>query len=141
MERLHELKNGTDIRGVSLENKERPVNLTVNEVRLISKGFYEWLLNNKKGKNLKVAIGCDSRLSGECFKKEVINTLLAYGAKVYDCNMATTPAMFMTTVMDDYDCDGAIMITASHLPYYYNGLKFFTKDGGVDKKDIDEILN
>ena len=50
MERLHELKNGTDIRGVSLENKERPVNLTVNEVRLISKGFYEWLLNNKKGR-------------------------------------------------------------------------------------------
>ena len=141
MERLHELKNGTDIRGVSLDNKERPVNLTVNEVRLISKGFYEWLQNNKKEKNLKVAVGCDSRLSGEDFKKEVINTLLAYGAKVYDCKMATTPAMFMTTVMEDYNCDGAIMITASHLPYYYNGLKFFTKDGGVDKKDIDKIIN
>ncbi|MGO0807058.1 dihydrodipicolinate reductase C-terminal domain-containing protein, partial [Clostridioides difficile] len=42
---------------------------------------------------------------------------------------ATTPAMFMTTIMDGYNSDGAIMITASHLPYYYNGLKFFTESG------------
>ncbi len=42
--------------------------------------------------------------------------------------------MFMTTVLDEYNCDGSIMITASHLPYYYNGLKFFTKEGGCEKE-------
>ena len=41
--------------------------------------------------------------------------------------------MFMTTVMDDYKCDGSIMITASHLPYFHNGLKFFTENGGLEK--------
>ena len=141
MDKLHQLKNGTDIRGIALDNKDKAVNLTVDEVRLISKGFYEWLFNKDKNKKIKVAVGCDSRLSGNKLKMETISTLLSYGVDVYDCSMATTPAMFMTTVMDNYNCDGAIMITASHLPYYYNGMKFFTTNGGLDKKDIDEIVN
>ncbi len=49
--------------------------------------------------------------------------------------------MFMTTIMDGYNSDGAIMITASHLPYYYNGLKFFTESGGLEKTDIKEMLD
>ena len=36
--------------------------------------------------------------------------------------------------------DGSIMITASHLPYNRNGLKFFTKDGGLEKKEVKEVL-
>ena len=44
--------------------------------------------------------------------------------------------MFMTTVSPETNCDGAIMVTASHLPFNRNGFKFFTKDGGLDKKDI-----
>ena len=54
--------------------------------------------------------------------------------------MATTPAMFMSTIMEEYQCDGSVMITASHLPYFYNGLKFFTKIGGCEKEDIKAIL-
>lgn len=40
----------------------------------------------------------------------------------------------------DHDYDGAIIITASHLPYNRNGFKFFTKEGGFDKKDITYVL-
>jgi phosphomannomutase len=54
--------------------------------------------------------------------------------------MSTTPAMFMTTVLENYQCDGAVMITASHLPFYHNGLKFFTIEGGCEKEDIAAIL-
>ena len=49
--------------------------------------------------------------------------------------------MFMTTVMDGYKCDGSIMITASHLPFFYNGLKFFTENGGLEKADIKAMLD
>ena len=40
-----------------------------------------------------------------------------------------------------HEYDGGVMITASHLPYNRNGLKFFTKDGGFDKRDITELLH
>ena len=56
-----------------------------------------------------------------------------------DCGLASTPSMFMTTV--DLPCDGAIQITASHHPYDRNGLKFFTRDGGLDAPDIDVLLS
>ena len=46
----------------------------------------------------------------------------------------------MTTVTEGFLCDGAIMITASHLPSDRNGLKFFTKNGGLEKGDITELL-
>jgi phosphomannomutase len=48
--------------------------------------------------------------------------------------------MFMTTIDPVLKADGAVMVTASHLPFNRNGLKFFTKDGGLNKEDITEIL-
>ncbi|GAA0078207.1 phosphoglucomutase [Clostridium sp. CTA-5] len=138
---LYNLQNGTDIRGIALKNDFQEINLTDKEVKAITKGFYKWLLNRKKINNLKISVGIDSRLTGSGFKHSIIKTLVGYNVCVYDCNISTTPAMFMTTVMEGYKCDGAIMITASHLPYYYNGIKFFTKEGGLEKSDIKQVLD
>jgi hypothetical protein len=63
------------------------------------------------------------------------------GSQVYDFDLASTPAMFMSTIHPDFACDGAIMLTASHLPFNRNGLKFFTVKGGLEKQDITEILD
>ena len=60
------------------------------------------------------------------------------GAEVLCCQLASTPSMFMTTV--DLGCDGALQITASHHPFNRNGLKFFTREGGLEGSDIEEIL-
>ena len=61
---------------------------------------------------------------------------------VYDKPMIyyplSTPSMFMAVI--DMKCDGSIQITASHHPFYRNGLKFFTKDGGLEAEDITAIL-
>ncbi len=65
---------------------------------------------------------------------------MALGTQVFDFAIASTPAMFMSTVTPGYDCDGAIMLTASHLPFNRNGLKFFTAQGGLNKADITAIL-
>ena len=138
----NKLQNGSDIRGVAIEGAGKKVNLTPNVTKFIAYGFVKLLEKkiNKKSENLKIAVGMDSRISGPSLKIAVIEGLSNLGCEVYDCSMATTPAMFMTTVLDEYNCDGSIMITASHLPYYYNGLKFFTKEGGCEKDDIKEIL-
>ncbi len=60
------------------------------------------------------------------------------GAEVVCCGLASTPSMFMTTV--SLGCDGALQITASHHPFNRNGLKFFTREGGLEGSDIEAIL-
>jgi phosphomannomutase len=143
IEKLKVLQNGTDIRGIAIENSEHNVNFTPRIARFIGYGFVNWLKSNcnDSSKRISIAVGIDSRLSGPSIKEELIDLLINVGCDVYDCGMCTTPAMFMTTIHEGYKCDGAIMITASHLPYYYNGLKFFTPKGGCEKEDVSAILN
>lgn len=141
-DQLFKLQNGTDVRGIAIEHTDFKVSLTSELAKLIASGFAVWLENKKhiKMENIKIAVGMDSRLSGPDLKLSIIDGLTSLGCDVYDCGMSTTPAMFMSTILENYKCDGAIMITASHLPYYYNGMKFFTEKGGCDKEDIKNIL-
>lgn len=142
-EKWKKLQNGSDIRGVALEGIEgQHVNLTPDIAGQIACAFGEWL-SKKTGKaysDLTVAIGNDSRLSGKDLNTAVSAGLSKLGICVINCHLASTPAMFMTTVIEGYEYDGSIMLTASHLPFNRNGLKFFTKDGGLEKADITAIL-
>ena len=79
---------------------------------------------------MNVAVGHDSRITGKKIAKKVKEALINAGVSVIDCGLASTPAMFMTTV--DLKADAAIQITASHHPFDRNGLKFFTPEGGLD---------
>ena len=72
-------------------------------------------------------IGRDGRPSGKDISQWVIDTLIKYGVNVDSCDLATTPTMQLMTEKDRYD--GGIVITASHNPTEYNGLKFLQKDG------------
>lgn len=136
------LQNGSDIRGVALEGIEgQSVNLTESVCKDIGRGFALWIMK-KTGKNgnIRVAIGRDSRLSGEALANWLSSALVEEGIDVTDFGMASTPAMFMATVTEGYSFDGTVMITASHLPFNRNGFKFFTKDGGLESANIKEIL-
>lgn len=136
------LQNGTDIRGIAVENEKFELNLTCKNVEAISLGILKWLEGNEKNScdKFRIAVGMDSRISGPEIKSTMIEAFKGCGVNVIDCSMATTPAMFMTTVMEEYSCTAGIMITASHLPYFYNGVKIFTKRGGAEKSDITQIL-
>ncbi|HJO21903.1 MAG TPA: phosphoglucosamine mutase [Candidatus Marinimicrobia bacterium] len=72
-------------------------------------------------------IGRDGRSSGKDIAQWVVNALTNYGVNVDNCDLATTPTMQLMTEKDKYD--GGIVITASHNPSEYNGLKFLQKDG------------
>lgn len=137
------LQNSSDIRGVALEGvANEPVNLTPEVVQILGKAFVSWL-TEKSGKtatNLIISIGRDSRISGVTLTSAITAGITSTGANVYDFNMASTPAMFMSTVTPEFACDGAIMLTASHLPFNRNGLKFFTPEGGLGKPEISAIL-
>ena len=141
---LRFLQNGSDIRGVALDGvKGENVNFTEETAVLLGKSFSQWVsIHIKTAKDAPViGIGTDSRISGPQIKKSFIEGLVSEGAKVIDMGMATTPAMFMATQFSEFNCDGAVMVTASHLPPNRNGLKFFTKNGGLEKSNISQILD
>ena len=137
------LANGSDIRGVAVAGVPgEPVTLTPEAANRIAAGFVR-LLTEKTGKKpeeLQIAVGHDSRISALAIKDCVLTGITHTGAHGIDCVLASTPAMFMATIFEDTAADGSIMITASHLPYNRNGLKFFTSAGGADKEDIKKIL-
>ena len=136
-----QFKSGTDIRGVASEGVAgQEINLTDPVIEKIAGGFVLWLSGKtgKKPEELTVALGHDSRISADRICSAVSRTLSRCGVKVLFCGLASTPSMFMTTV--DLECQGAVQITASHHPFNRNGLKFFTRDGGLDSPDIEAIL-
>ena len=137
------LQNGSDVRGVALPGVAgEAVTLTPEAAFGIARAFARWLAA-KKGVSpqaLTVGVGRDSRLSGPAIAAGVMEGLLAEGARCGDCAMASTPAMFMSTVLPGFGWDGAVMVTASHLPWNRNGLKFFTRQGGLENADIRELL-
>lgn len=132
------LKSGTDIRGVAVETAGSPLQLTDRAVYDLTCGFARFLAEHSAPLGSRIAVGHDSRISAERMKAQVVRALCDCGYTAVDCGLASTPAMFMTTV--DFDCFGAVQITASHHPYDRNGLKFFTKQGGVDSADLDDII-
>ncbi|MBR6322940.1 MAG: phosphomannomutase/phosphoglucomutase, partial [Lachnospiraceae bacterium] len=139
------LQNGSDVRGVAMAGVPgKEVNLTEDAVRNITRGFVRWLyekVGKIPGKDpLKIMVGRDSRLSGPEIVHWVTTAAMKDGAFIADVGLASTPAMFMSTVLPGFQVDGAIMITASHLPWERNGMKFFTREGGLESADIRRIL-
>lgn len=134
------LKSGTDIRGIASDLGGKTVNLTDEAVYDITNAFVVWYCDKFSAdcSSLKIAVGRDSRITGENIAKKVCEALINSGVTVFDCSMASTPAMFMTTV--DMKTDAAIQITASHHPFDRNGLKFFIPSGGLNGSDISEIV-
>ena len=140
---LKSLMSGSDLRGVAMPGVAgEDVNLTPDIAARIGHGFLAWLAtrSDKEMGELVVSVGRDSRLSGPSVAAALVTEFSACGAHVIDCGMASTPAMFMSCVMDVPRADGAIMVTASHLPWNRNGLKFFTRDGGVEATDLADII-
>ena len=140
---FNKLQNGSDIRGVALPGVPgENVNLDAEVCGRLAKGFLYWLsaFTNKAPSDLTVTIGMDPRLSGPDLARAFAEALTPYGTKVCAAGLASTPAMFMSTVFDEVRADGAVMITASHLPFNRNGLKFFSANGGLNKGDITDII-
>jgi phosphomannomutase len=141
---LLELQNGSDVRGVAMAGVSgEAITLTDEAVNRIAGAFVHWLAarTEKDVSQLKIGVGHDSRISADRFKVQVLKAVTALKANAFDCGLASTPAMFMSTIFTELNFDGTIMLTASHLPYNRNGMKFFTKMGGLEKTEITELLD
>ncbi|MBF0777566.1 phosphomannomutase/phosphoglucomutase [Streptococcus cuniculi] len=142
----HVLQNGSDIRGIAIATDELAVNLTPEAVTKIVRGLVHWLCQDEalvqlhQSGKLTIGIGRDSRLSGPSLVAAFTEEAVRLGVQVIDFGLATTPALFMSTQYAEFACHAGVMVTASHLPYYFNGIKIFSQKGGAEHEDIAFIL-
>jgi phosphoglucosamine mutase len=112
---------GTDgVRGVA--NKELTIELAF---KLGQAGAY--VLTKEKKHQATILIGRDTRISGEMLTAAMIAGICSVGANAISIGVVPTPAVSYLT--REYDADAGIVISASHNPVEYNGIKFFNKDG------------
>ncbi len=138
-----DLQNGTDVRGVASEGVAgEPVTLTEEAATNIAKAFCLWLQNKTEAQKIRIAVGYDSRISAPALCQAVVDGILSTGNDVWVTGLSTTPSMFMLLKDEELEepYHGSIMLTASHLPFHRNGLKFFTQEGGLEKEELREIL-
>ena len=90
----------------------------------------------KKRAKCKIVIGKDTRLSSYMFEYALVSGLTASGAEAYLLHVTTTPSVSYVARTEDFDC--GIMISASHNPYYDNGIKLINSNG--EKMDEETIL-
>ena len=137
---MKRLQNGNDVRGAAIACGDEAKTLTPGLVSFIAYAFAEYLAGKtgKAKEDLRIGVGHDSRVTAEELKKACLFGLSDCAS--YDCGLISTPAMFQSTVLPESHFDGSIMLTASHLPFNRNGMKFFTRDGGLEKQPLTEIL-
>lgn len=98
--------------------------------------FLGWYYGANQGKKAKVVIGKDTRRSSYMFEYALCTGLTASGADAYIMHVTTTPSVAYITRTDDFDC--GIIISASHNPYYDNGIKVLNGKG--EKMEEETLL-
>ncbi len=98
--------------------------------------FLGWYYGANMNKKAKVVIGKDTRRSSYMFEYALCTGLMASGADAYIMHVTTTPSVAYITRTDDFDC--GIMISASHNPFYDNGIKVLNSKG--EKMEEETLL-
>lgn len=81
----------------------------------------------QKYKGQKIVVGMDTRLSSSMLKNALSAGICATGGQVYDLGLCSTPVVAYLSSKEDFAC--GVMISASHNPYYDNGIKIFNHQG------------
>ena len=110
-------------------------NLTFEHAIKIGR-FLGWYYGANMGKKAKIVIGKDTRRSSYMFEYALCTGLMASGADAYIMHVTTTPSVAYITRIDDFDC--GIMISASHNPFYDNGIKLLNSKG--EKMEEETLL-
>lgn len=121
---------GTDgIRGVANDT------LSLDTAYKVGRFLGHYVKNNGQG---KIVIGKDTRLSSSMFENMIAAGISASGADAYLMDYCSTPSLAYVAENDGFDL--GIMISASHNPYYDNGIKVFSNNGEKLKEDVETLV-
>jgi len=127
---------GTDgVRDVAHEGYMKPEN-----VFKLGRAYGRFLAKN--GVKMQVLIGRDTRESGEEIESALTEGMLVEGVDVYRAGILTTPAVSL--LVREMGFGGGVVISASHNPFFYNGIKFFSDNGEKlpenEEEEIEQIF-
>lgn len=105
---------------------EANVNLTSEHAYRIGK-FIGWYFGVRRDRKARIVIGKDTRRSSYMFEYAIVAGLTSAGADAYMLHVTTTPSVAYVTRVDNFDC--GVMISASHNPFYDNGIKLINSRG------------
>ena len=105
--------------------------------------FLGWYYNEKRKRenlegNARIVIGKDTRRSSYMFEYILAGGLVSSGADAHLLHVTTTPCVAYATRTDEFDC--GIMISASHNPYYDNGIKLLNAKGEKMEDEVIELV-
>ncbi len=114
--------------------------LTAEHAFRIGRFLGRYLSEKKQGKGEKarIVIGKDTRRSGYMFEYALAGGIVASGADAYLLHVTTTPSVAYVVRTDGFDC--GIMISASHNPFYDNGIKLFNAQGEKMDEETIELI-
>ena len=121
---------------------EANINLTADHAYKVGR-FLGWYFGEKKrregsAEEARIVIGKDTRRSSYMFEYALVAGLVASGADAYMLHVTTTPSVAYVARVDEFDC--GIMISASHNPYFDNGIKLINGQGEkMDEETIDLV--
>ena len=113
-------------------------NVTLNVEHAYKVGRFLGHYFQREDHHVRVIIGKDTRLSGYMFETALASGLTASGADVYELHVTTTPSVSYLVRAEDFDC--GIMISASHNPYYDNGIKVINAKGHKLEAEVEEQI-
>ena len=124
-----------DIRG------KYPEEINENAAYKIARAFAVYLGLGARGKGLDIVVSSDDRPSSPVLKKAFIEGLLDEGVNVIDVEITTTPMHYF--IVNKINADGGAMITASHRPFEYNGIKLSKRGAEIlgEGSGLEEIRN
>ena len=121
---------------------EANIDLTADHAYKVGR-FLGWYFNVKRpagAEPARILIGKDTRRSSYMFEYTLAAGITASGADAYLLHVTTTPSVAYVTRMDDFDC--GVMISASHNPFYDNGIKLLNSQGEkMDEETISYVEN
>ena len=134
------IKSISGVRGTI--EKEDKNGLSSLEIQKCIEQFASWILQEgyMKSNQKIIAIGRDGRISGERILKIVADVLIKFNIHILDLDLTTTPSLQMAIITEN--CIGGVMVSASHNPINWNGLKFLNINGEfLSKKQSTDVFS
>jgi phosphoglucosamine mutase len=117
---------------------EANVVLTVEHAYKVGRYIGYYYGQNKKGDRARIVIGKDTRRSSYMFEYALVSGITASGADAYLMHVSPTPSISYIVKSDEFDC--GIMISASHNPYYDNGIKIINGQGFKLEAEVEQKI-
>lgn len=117
---------------------EANVVLTVEHAYKVGRYLGYYYGQKKKGDRARIVIGKDTRRSSYMFEYALVSGITASGADAYLMHVTPTPSISYIVKSDEFDC--GIMISASHNPYYDNGIKVINGKGFKLEKEVEDLI-